>query len=239
MITLHQFPPALGLPNASPFCLKLELYLRMANLPYRNRYTLNLQQAPKGKLPWIDDDGTRVSDSGLIVDYLERKHGGLLDRGLTAQQKATALAIRRLIEEHLYWAVLYTRWIEDEGWPITREGFFGSLKWPLSVIVPKVARSGLRKELHGHGMGRHSREDIHALGIADIEALSALLGDRPWFLGDKPSSVDACATGFLANLLMVPLETPLKAAATSHGNLVAYCRRAAKTYFPPEYAPKD
>ena len=34
MIKLYQFPPAFGLPNASPFCMKLETYLRMAGLPF-------------------------------------------------------------------------------------------------------------------------------------------------------------------------------------------------------------
>ena len=33
MIKLFQFPPAFGLPNASPFCMKLETWLRMAGLP--------------------------------------------------------------------------------------------------------------------------------------------------------------------------------------------------------------
>lgn len=106
MITLYQFPLAFGLPNASPFCLKLELlYLRMTGLPYRNRYTLDLQRAPKGKLPWIDDAGTAVADSGLIVDYLKHKFGDPLDNGLTPLQRARALAITRLFEEHLYWAM--------------------------------------------------------------------------------------------------------------------------------------
>ena len=79
MIILHQFPPAFDLPNASPFCMKLELYLRMAGLPYRNRYTLELHRAPKGKLPWIDDDGTTVADSGFIIEYLKGKYGDPLD----------------------------------------------------------------------------------------------------------------------------------------------------------------
>jgi glutathione S-transferase len=233
MITLYQFPPALGLPNASPFCLKLELYLRMAGLPYRNRYTMNMQKAPKGKLPWIDDDGTAVADSGLIIDYLKQKYGDPLDAELIPRQRAEALAITRLIEEHLYWAVLYARWIDDAGWEITREAFFGRMGMPFKLFVPTLARRGIRAELHGHGMGRHSPQDIAALGIADIAALAALLGDRPYFLGEKPTSLDATAMGFLANVLMVDLETPVKTATRGHANLVAYCERMAAQYFPP------
>lgn len=235
MIVLHQFPPALGLPNASPFCLKLELYLRMAGLPYRNRYTLNLQRAPKGKLPWIDDEGTQLADSGLIVDYLKRKYGDPLDGGRPPHELAGHLALTRLIEEHLYWAVLYTRWIDEAGWPVTREAFFGALRWPLRALVPVVARRGIRAELHGHGMGRHAPEDIMALGRADIDALAATLGDRPYFGGERPGSIDAIAGGFLANILLVDLDTPLRQAAAHHANLADYCARIRQAHFPPEY----
>ncbi len=238
MITLHQFPPAFGLPNASPFCLKLELYLHMAGLPYRNSYTLELHKTPKGKLPWIDDDGTAVADSGLIIDYLKRKYGDPLDAGLDPGLRALALAITRLIEEHLYWAVLYDRWITPQGWAMTRPAFFGTLPWPLRAIVPLVARRGIRAELQGHGMGRHSPEQIHALGMADIDALAVLLGEQDYFLGARVSSVDVIATAFLANILMVPLETPIKSAAAGHANLVAYCRRMATLYFPADYSPR-
>jgi glutathione S-transferase len=238
MITLYQFPPAFGLPNASPFCLKLELYLRMAGLPYRNRYTLELHKAPKGKLPWIDDDGTAVSDSGLIIDYLKHKFGDPLDHALTPVQRGQALAITRLLEEHLYWAVLYDRWIEAPGWEMTRPGFFGAMPWPLRSIVPWVARRGMRAELKGQGMGRHTLQQIHALGIADIDALAALLGDQDHFLGERATSVDAIAAAFLANILMVPLETSVKQAAAAHPNLVAYCQKMAQQYFPESYSPR-
>ena len=238
MIALYQFPPAFGLPNASPFCMKLELYLRMADLPYRNRYTLELHKAPKGKLPWIDDDGIAVADSGLIIDYLKRKFGDPLDRDLTDLQRAQALAITRLLEEHLYWTVLNDRWITDSGWAMTRPAFFGAMPWPLRVIVPIVARRGIRAELQGHGMGRHALDQIHALGVADLDALAALLGEQAYFLGSKATSVDAVAAAFLANILMVPLETPIKAAAAGHSNLVAYCRRMAQQYFPESHSPR-
>ena len=238
MITLYQFPPAFGLPNASPFCMKLELYLRMAGLPCRNRYTLELHKAPKGKLPWIDDDGTEVADSGLIIEYLQQKYGDPLDGELTPRQRASALAIRRLLEEHLYWTVLHARWITEAGWAMTRPAFFGAMPWPLRAIVPLVARRGIRAELHGHGMGRHGVAQIEALGVADVDALAALLGDQAYFLGAKATSIDAVAAAFLANILMVPLETPIKAAAAGHANLVAYCQRMAAQYFPESHSPR-
>lgn len=238
MITLHQFPPAFGLPNASPFCLKLELYLRMAGLPYRNRYTLDLHRAPKGKLPWIDDDGIAVADSGLVIDYLKQKFGDPLDGNLMPLQRARALAITRLLEEHLYWALVYDRWMADAGWAMTRPAFFGTMPWPLRVIVPWVARRGIRAELRGQGMGRHTPEQIHVLGVADVGALAALLGDQPYFLGEQVTSVDATAAAFLANILMVSLETPIKAAAAAHPNLAAYCQRMTRQYFPEAYSPK-
>lgn len=208
----------------------------MAGLPYRNRYTLDLQRAPKGKLPWIDDEGTAVADSGLIVDYLKHKFGDPLDSGLTQLQRARALAITRLFEEHLYWAMLYDRWITEPGWETTRPAFFGAMSWPLRVIVPWVARRGIRAELRGHGMGRHTPEQIHALGIADVDALAELLGDQAYFLGEQPTSVDAVASSFLANILMVSLDTPIKVAAQGHSNLVAYCQRMARQYFPEGYS---
>jgi hypothetical protein len=34
MIKVYQFEPAFGIPNASPFCFKLENYLRMAAIPF-------------------------------------------------------------------------------------------------------------------------------------------------------------------------------------------------------------
>jgi hypothetical protein len=48
MIKVHQFAPAFGLPNASPFCMKLETYLRMAGLPFELVDDGNVIKAPQG-----------------------------------------------------------------------------------------------------------------------------------------------------------------------------------------------
>ena len=64
MITLYGFGPAFGLPDPSPFVMKAELLLKMSGLAYRID-TSGFNKAPKGKLPYIDDDGAKVPDFDL------------------------------------------------------------------------------------------------------------------------------------------------------------------------------
>lgn len=232
MIRLHQFRPALGLPNASPFCMKVELYLRMAGIPYENVWELDPRKGPKGKMPWIEDGGRVVADSGYIVEHLQRTHGDPLDTGLAPGDKAVGLAIRRMIEEHLYWTVLYFRWADEPGWTLTRNAFFGRLPPVVKQILPVLARRGMVRELWNQGTGRHSRDEIVALANADVSALAEFLGDKPYFLGEHPTSLDATAYAFLANLIEVPLEMPVKVHATGFANLVAYCGRMREHFFP-------
>ena len=74
-------------------------------------------------------------------------------------------------------------------------------------------------------MGRHNKDDIYALGNADLSALSNWLGDKSFFMGDGVTSLDATAYAFLANILVPPLDTPIKTHAKSLGNLWPYCER--------------
>jgi len=231
-LTLYQFPAAFGLPNASPFCMKLETYLRMAQIPYSCRYGMYQLRAPKKKLPYIkDEDGRIVADSHLIIDHLKATRGDPLDAALTPAQRAQATLILRTLEDSLYWALLHARWIDARGWPLTRPAFFGALPLPLRWLIPPIARRALAQQLYAQGAGRQQPQDIYAIGAADLAALSQLLGAQDYFLGAQPSSVDAAAYAFLANILDVPLEVPLLQAARSHANLGAYCARMRARYY--------
>ena len=231
MIKLHQFAPAFGLPNASPFCMKVETWLRMAGLPYERVNSGDVLRAPKGKLPVIDDDGTRVADSSFIIDHLKARYGDPLDAALTPRQRALAVALQRLFEDSLYWSLLYTRWIDDAGWALTGPAFFGALPAPVRWVLPPLARRGMRAELRGHGMGRHSAAEIHAIGCRDLDAVADLLGEQPFMLGGIPTSIDATAYAFLANVLWAPLDSPLQRHARTRPTLLAYCQRMKVRYF--------
>lgn len=236
MIILHQFHPAFGLPNPSPFCMKVETWLRMAGLTYRCDNRASPLSAPKGKLPWIDDDGTVVADSSFIVEHLRARHGDALDARLTPAQRATALAFQRLFEEHLYWTMVYARWIAPEGWALTRQAFFGRLKPPQSWIIPSVARKRVRAKLVAQGLGRHGDAEIVALACRDLDAVAAQLDAQAFMLGDQPSSLDATAYAFLANLLWAPYEMPMRRHAQSLPVLEAYCQRMKARYFSDDTA---
>src|SRR5262252_2167235 len=130
MITLYTFGPGFGLPDPSPFVMKAETLLKMAGLPYRTE-TGGLRKAPKGKLPFIDDDGVRVADSTFIRWHLEKRHGVDFDRGLSAEQRAVAWAFEKMAEDNLYWALVHARWTEDANFRKGPAKFFAKIPAPL------------------------------------------------------------------------------------------------------------
>jgi glutathione S-transferase len=231
MIKLYQFAPAFGLPNASSFCLKLETYLRMAEIPYESVYGSDLPKAPKGKMPYIEDGDKRIGDSNFIIEYLKQTYGDRLDANLTPPERAISLAMRRLIEENLYWAMVHNRWVEPANWEQTKAAFFDELPPLLKAFVPNVARKDTLKRLVAHGMGKHSSEEIYAIGTADIIALADFLADKQFFFGNEPTSLDATAYSTLANILWTPFDSPLKDCARKLDNIVAYCDRIRDRYY--------
>lgn len=233
-ITLYQFKRMFGLPNPSPFCMKLETYLRMAGLEHSVVTPKGLGKSPTGKAPYVDIDGTVMSDSGLIINHLERTHGHPVDGKLTLAQRAESLAMQRMMEEHLYWVAVYMRWVD----PDTRAAWRPYLQELLGLpgfVTPFVARAaakGIMKGLRSQGIGRHPPEIIWQLGIADIQALAHWLGTRAWGFGDTPTTFDACLAAFVGNIIRTPWNNPLTAATLKHGSLVAHSARMMDRYFP-------
>lgn len=225
VITFHTFPGAFGLESLSPFCMKVEVYLKLTKLPYKAVHA-DPRKAPKGKLPVIvDDDGTKVADSSAILAYLEKKHGEPLDKGVSDLERARAHLLQRTFEESLYFVALWSRWAEDAGWNVVKPIFFGGMPAPLRLIVPPIARKQVVGSAHAQGVGRHSRDEIYAFGIEDLRAISTMLGDQPYFLGEQPRTIDCTAYGFLANGLRFDVDTPLRAHIKGDPRLRAYVER--------------
>jgi hypothetical protein len=87
------------------------------------------------------------------------------------------------------------------------------------------------KQLWGHGIGRHSEPEIHEIGRRDLSALSDFLGDKPFFMGEKATTLDAAAYGFLSRLMYDSLQSPLKEQALNLDNLQLFCQRVRAEFY--------
>ncbi len=231
MITLYQPPVAWGTPNLSPFCIKLESYLRMVGLPYQVKPG-DLRQSPKGKVPYVEIDGKIIGDSQFIIEYLKSTRGDTLDANLTPEQLAIGHAVRRMLEEATYWHIVYARWVPEEGW----RAYLPVLETLLPVTVGNDAGlSALReqyfKTLHAQGTGRHNYEEMQHLAKQDTSSLATILGKKPFLLGDAPSSFDATVYAFLVAIIAFPVDSEWKQYILSHENLVSYCARFKSRFY--------
>ncbi|MFK8030414.1 MAG: glutathione S-transferase family protein [Gammaproteobacteria bacterium] len=235
MLTLFQFEPKYGLPNVSPFCMKVETYLRMAKIPYAMQFIKDPRKAPKTKLPYIVDKGETIADSSFIIEYLEKAYEVQLDRDLSSHKQGIARMIAGALEERLYFALVYNRWADDTNWPTIKETWFSDLPSIVRSFAPNLIRKGVVNSLKGQGTALHDADEIYHLGCRDLQALIDILGDQKYLLGSTATSVDAIAFSFVANILYTPFPGPMKDFVKEQPVLTAYCQRMGKNIY-PEYA---
>jgi len=230
MITLHQTPAAWGVANVSPFCLKLETYLRMTGVPYTARLA-DFRKAPKGKVPFIEEEGKMLGDSQLIIEHLKQKHGDALDARLSKEELAQGHILRRMLEESTYWHIIQERWASEEGWKSYKPIFLGIVPPVIGhVVVPGIRRKVIQA-LRAHGLGRHQPEEILALGKADVSAVATMLGDKPFLFGEQPTSFDAVVYAFIVSITAFPVDSPFKRFTQEQRNLVRLVDHFQQRYF--------
>jgi glutathione S-transferase len=230
-IKLFQFPRMFAIPNLSPFCCKLETWLRITGIPYETVDTPDPRKGPKGKLPFIEDAGVRIADTSIIVDHLVRTRGVDPDARLDASQRATALLVQRTLEEHFAFVAAYTHLVRAGGVQHTRARFDPVPSFIRPLVVHTVERQ-IKKLLWYQGILRHSDREIIDSGLRDWRAVVAVMSDGPFFFGNEPTSIDATVFGALATTVLTPIESPIRDFLTSQPGCVAYAERMRTRFFP-------
>jgi len=231
MLTLYGFGPLFGLPDPSPFVLKTLTQLKMSGLPFRLERA-RPSDSPKGKIPFIRDGDVVLSDSVFILDHLKRAHGVDLDADLTARQLSLAWALERMLEDHLYWAIVHARWAIDANFEKGPSQFFAGAP----DGAKQAGQAGMRGVLHGQGFGRHTEAEIADLAGRDFAAAAELLGDKPFLFGETPCSVDATLFAFTASAATPFFDSEIREAAERHPNLVDLQWRMMDRYYAPAMA---
>jgi glutathione S-transferase len=231
MITLHGSSAMFGLPEASPYVTKTEVQLKMLGLPYKKVPAMPTD-SPKGQVPFIDEDGARIADSHFIREHLEKKHGKDLDAGLSERQRAEAWAVERMLENHFGVTTGVARWLIPDNFAKGPAHFFDRAPEEMRAKLREDVLERVRASFRAQGVGRHTDEEIVTLGVRSLTALSAILGDKPYLFGDRPSGVDATAFAMLAGILTPYFDSPLRRKAEGFANLVAYTARMMREFYP-------
>lgn len=237
MITLYTGLSLWGLPSISPACMELETWLRMAKLPYKALIVTaqEFAAAPKGKIPFIDYKGKLFGDATLIIEMLKQTEGVDLDARLTPTERAISLAFRRMLKENTYWGGVHIRYNMEENWQHYQEVLANAVfpEVPTEEWEPfvKGMRESFLSQMYSHGMGRHRSEEIVQFICADFQALSDFLADKPFFMGDQPTTLDATAYAYIGNFIKPPYSSSIVDYVLQLENLCQHYERMNQQFF--------
>ena len=97
------------------------------------------------------------------------------------------MALKRLTEDHLYWLMVYARWISNASRLALIESFLESLldQYPKHVIklVSPFAKRHVSALCRTQGIGLMSDHERGREAMSDFNALSAQLKKMPFLLG--------------------------------------------------------
>lgn len=232
MLELQIYPPGFGEVTGSPFATKALCLLELAGLDYTTKVTPDPRSAPKQKLPVLQDQDLVIPDSDQIRDHLEATYDVDFDKGLSESEKAVSGSIVRMVEEHLYFAIVSTRWQQDSNWPITRDEFFAGVPRILKNFISGSVRKGVLAQLHGQGMGRFSESEQLARVRKDVASVETLLGDQDFLFGDTPTAADASVVPMLRAVAFYPKSNPLSDLVLQRPRLMAYIERGKDRFYP-------
>lgn len=212
--------------NPSPFCSKTEIFLKLCKIEYStSEFDGNPGKFPNKKLPVIKHESTTIPDSTLIQEYLVKKFNIDLDNHLSEPAKAEGFAFSKTLEEYFYWCLLHERWFIDKNWVKLKDDYFGHIPSFIRGFVTSMVRKSTLKSAIGHGLSRHTDEQILRFGKETLKNLAQFLQEKPFLLGDKLSSYDVTFYAFISSILHSEHNPVLRAEAEKHANLKSYDQR--------------
>jgi glutathione S-transferase len=175
-------------------------------------------------MPFINTQKEIKTDSTFIIEYLLQQHQ-LKDLDLTdGKKRAQAQMLRSMIEEHLYFCLLHSRWVEEKNYQVLKKDFKKLFPPFLGEVSLFMIRKELLKQARAQGISRHSISEVHSISDKLIQTLAQSLDEQLYILGRR-CYLDATVYAFLITILKQPFVSHLKLSLMNHENLVSYARR--------------
>uniref|UniRef100_A0A915PJ87 DIX domain-containing protein n=1 Tax=Setaria digitata TaxID=48799 RepID=A0A915PJ87_9BILA len=235
-VYLIQFPRAGCIPSLSMFALKLETWLRITKIPYSNISNEFTIFSSKKQIPFIELNGRQVPDSNFCIEHLTRIFKIDLDEQLNPMEKAQARAFTYLLEESIRWIVLYNRG-KNNKFMGTEQGFIRHYRGAKKALFQHLFVGQFRKKTwklcYKQGIGRHTIDEVENVAKNDLMALSVFLGDKQYFFGSTPTTLDATAFGNLTQLYHTPMNSDVLRRYMDENtpNLVSFIQQMREMYW--------
>lgn len=190
MITVYQIP-------ISPFCDKVRRMLRWKQLPF-TVHEMSLLEAmtsyrkvnPIGKVPSIDDDGRRVTDSTDIAYYLDERYPARPLLPPAPAARALCHIIEDWADESLYAYEMYLRLTLPHNARRWMPELTQHEPRALRAVAAWQARRTIKHHASVQGVGRKPLPVVlHDLD-RHLDALVGWLGERSWLVGDALTLAD-------------------------------------------------
>lgn len=223
--------------GSSPYVCKVDLWLRMAQIEYREitaSAAKLMMDAPRGMMPFVELNGEMIDDSSVIIDRLKTKFDDPLDdQRLTPEQVEKGELLKTLCEYELFDALFYGRFAECSD---SRSIAFYNLggKPEDNDEAEKIFaqwKEMVKEKQHTLRIGRYDLEFVNSKLRKCLGILSSNIGKSKWLFDDKPSTYDAVVFGFLTSVIHYPFENEQVAISREYENLVRYCDRIKDAYY--------
>ncbi|VBB25728.1 unnamed protein product [Acanthocheilonema viteae] len=205
VVYLYQFSRAPSSPNISPFCFKVETWLRANKLKYELCNYWDFQPWER-YFPFIELNGERIFNSQLIVEQLQKRFN--LNDQLKEVDVGVARAIDQMIERNTHYLLLYFIFVENL--PKFLQGLELSLikRWFIHSTISSF-HSKVQRIFVDMGLVKCSRDDLIDMLQKDIAAIDVILGDKKFLFGVKPTASDFTVFGHLATSYYLPFRQPI------------------------------
>uniref|UniRef100_A0A182Q374 Metaxin n=1 Tax=Anopheles farauti TaxID=69004 RepID=A0A182Q374_9DIPT len=233
-----------GLPSFDYECSRLLAYLKFSGAKVTINFNGNPFSSPNGMLPYMIADGKKIAGYGRIVEHLSAAGiGPPLATGNGDVNNASRInGHMQYVQENLHPYFMYMLWGDPKNVDTTRTLYAKRIPIPFNFYCPRkyvlhtnditqsLAGFSLEDSLEFHDVSEFSHNAKTCLNW-----IASKLEESRWFVGDRPSEVDAMLYGYLSVLLKLTLpNNVLQNHIRQCPKLVQYVDRTTATYFAKE-----